>query len=170
MKEIAWNEMILNPSTLFGNDWMALAAGNERDGCNAMTVAWGQLGALWELGSHSNRLPTVTVYVRPSRYTKEFMDRENVFTLSRVPRKAHGILGSKSGRDLDKITAAALTPVFSDNTVWFEEADLVLVCRKLYQASLMEEGFVDRDIVDFNYPERDFHTMYIGEIIRVLQK
>ncbi len=170
MKEINWKEMQINPSMLFGNDWMALAAGNRERGYNAMTVAWGHLGTIWELNSHANHLPTAAVYVRPSRYTKQFMDREKVFTLSRVPRKAHGILGSKSGRDMDKIAEAGLTPVFSDDTVWFEEADLVLVCRKLYQSTLAEEGFVDRNIVEFNYPERDFHTMYIGEIIRVLQK
>lgn len=70
MNEIAIEDLTLNPFTVFGRDWMALAVGNEQDGCNAMTVSWGQLGALWERSSHSNRLPTAVCYVRPSRYTK----------------------------------------------------------------------------------------------------
>ena len=169
-KEINWNELELNPSALFGTQWMALAAGNEADGCNAMTVAWGHLGAIWNAEGAHTAMPTAICYVRPQRYTKEFMDREGLFTLSRVPKKAHGVLGGKSGRDLDKIAAAGLTPVYADGTVYFEEADLVLICRKLYHAPLLEEGFVDRSIIERDYPQRDFHEMYVGEILKTLVK
>ncbi len=173
MKEIQIQDLKLNPFTLFGQDWMALAAGNEADGCNAMTVSWGHLGALWEQDSHRNRLPTAICYVRPSRYTKEFMDKEACFTLSHFPeqyRKALGYLGSRSGRNGDKIKAAGLTPVFSNGTIYFAEADMVFICRKLYSAQLTESGFESRELVDFNYPDRDFHTMYVGEIIKILRK
>lgn len=173
MKEIQIQDLKLNPFTLFGQDWMALAAGNEADGCNAMTVSWGHLGALWEQDSHRNRLPTAICYVRPSRYTKEFMDKEACFTLSHFPeqyRKALGYLGSRSGRNGDKIKAAGLTPVFYDGTIYFAEADMVFICRKLYSAQLTESGFESRELVDFNYPDRDFHTMYVGEIIKILRK
>ena len=171
MKEIKLQDLQIDPFTLFGKDWMALAAGNEQDGYNAMTVAWGHLGSIWERGSHRNCLPTAVCYVRPSRYTKALMDKENYFTLSHFPeqyRKALGYLGSHSGRDGDKIKAADLTPVFADGTVSFAEADLVLVCRKLYSQELTEPGFADQELVEFNYPQRDFHTMYVGEIVKVL--
>ena len=61
-----------------------------------------------------------------------------------------------------------LTPVFDEDTTYFKEASLVLVCRKLYRAPLLEEGFVDKSIVADCYPEKDFHDMYIGEIVKVL--
>ena len=71
-KEIPIDQLQLNPFTAFGRDWMALAAGNETDGCNAMTIAWGHFGSLWERGSHTNRLPTAICYVRPSRYSRPY--------------------------------------------------------------------------------------------------
>lgn len=74
-------------------------------------------------------------------------------------------LGTHSGRDEDKVSRAGLTPVFGADCTWFEEAKLVLVCRKLYHAPLLEKGFTDFKIVEQNYPERDFHEMYIGEIV-----
>ena len=171
--EISPNEIILNPVTAFGREWMLLAAGNENRGCNAMTIAWGQFGALWELKSHTNRLPAATCYVRPSRYTKTFMDTEPYFTLSSFSqkyRKALGYMGSYSGRDGDKIHAAGLTAVYDYGTVFFDEAETVYICRKLYHAPLVPEGFVDRELIPFNYPEEDFHEMYVGEIVKVLRK
>lgn len=74
-------------------------------------------------------------------------------------------LGTHSGRDEDKVSRAGLTPVFGADCTWFEEAKLVLVCRKLYHAPLLEKGFTDFKIVEQNYPERDFHEMYTGEIV-----
>lgn len=115
-------------------------------------------------------MPTAICYVRPSRYTKQFMDKEELFTLNHFPssyRKALGYLGSHSGKDEDKIRNAGLTPVYTDGTVTFKEADLVFVCRKIYAQDLQEDCFVDQALVDENYPERDFHTMYIGEILKV---
>lgn len=173
MKEISLDKLNMDPITAFGEDWMALTAGNAERGFNTMTVAWGQIGSLWERGSHANRLPTLTCYVRPHRHTKAFMDHEEYFTLSHFPKaykKALGYLGSHSGRDGDKVKAAGLTPIFADGTTYFAEADVVFICRKLYAAPFVESGFSDREIVDFNYPEKDFHTMYIGEIVKVLKK
>lgn len=171
MKEIPLTKLNIDPFTVFGEDWMALTAGNQCSGFNTMTVAWGQFGSLWERDRHTNRLPTITCYVRPSRHTKAFMDHEEYFTLSHFPKeykKALGYLGSHSGRDGDKITPIGLTPVFAGNTTYFAEADLVFLCRKLYSAPLAESGFVDRRLIDFNYPQGDFHTMYVGEIVKIL--
>ncbi len=168
MKEISYKELSINPMTLIGDQWMLITAGTEARGYNTMTASWGHLGAIW---GHGGGLPTSVVYVRPQRYTKEFVDREEYYSLCFFPenyRKQLGYLGSHSGRDEDKVAAAGLTAVSDDRTTWFKEASLVLVCRKLYQAPLLEEGFLDHSIVDDNYPRRDFHDMYIGEIVKVM--
>lgn len=172
MREINIKQLELRPFEAFGTDWMALAAGTEQSGYNAMTIAWGHFGSLWERGTHANRLPTAICYVRPNRYTKQFLDKEPYFTLNclgSAGKKALGYLGSHSGRDGDKLKAAQLTPAFTNGTMYIAEAQKVYICRKLYTAPLLEEGFADRELVEFNYPKRDFHQMYVGEIIKVLE-
>ena len=173
MKEISVQELKLNPMTLIGQEWMLITAGNEENGYNTMTAAWGHLGSIWHMPGQKDPMATAVAYVRPQRYTKEFVDREDLFTLTFFDenwKKQLGYLGSVSGRDEDKIKKAGLTPVFEDGTVWFEEAKLVLVCRKLYQQELCPEGFTDQEVLEKNYPKRDMHTMYIGEIQKVLVK
>jgi flavin reductase (DIM6/NTAB) family NADH-FMN oxidoreductase RutF len=111
------------------------------------------------------------VYLRPQRYTKEFVDREELFTITVFPeeyKKALGYLGSHSGRDGDKVAAAGLTPVFEGDYTYFAEAKLTLVCRKLYRGTIQPEGFMDQSFVEEYYPQRDFHDFYIGEIVKVL--
>ena len=172
-EEISPKEFQNNPPVEFGDKWMLLSAGTEEHGYNTMTIAWGHLGAIWHRRGSAGSMPTAICYVRPSRYTKKFMDAEPYFTLSAFPagyKKALGYLGSHSGRDEDKISAAGLHPVHTDGTTYLEEAEMVYICRKVYQAALLEEGFVDKDLIDVNYPERDFHDMYIGEIVKVLKK
>lgn len=167
-KEISVEELQFNAMTLIGKEWMLITAGNEERGYNTMTASWGHLGAIW---GHSS--PTSVIYVRPQRYTKSFVDREEYYTLTFFPaeyKKALGYLGSHSGRDGDKVAAAGLHPVFGNNCTYFEEASLVMVCRKLYRAPLLEEGFLDKSVVESCYPNRDFHDMYIGEIVKVLVK
>lgn len=166
MKEIHVSELKLNPMTMIAKEWMLITAGTE-EGYNTMTASWGHMGSIW---GHGGGTPTTCVYVRPQRYTKEFMDREPFYTLCVFPEayhKALGYLGSHSGRDEDKVAKVGLTPVFADGTTYFAEAKLVLVCKKLYRAPLLEEGFFDKSIVEDNYPNRDFHDLYIGEIVKV---
>ena len=162
--EIPVTQLQMNPMTLIGNEWMLITAGNEEQGYNTMTASWGHLGCLWAK-------PTSVAYVRPQRYTKEFMDRENVYTLSFFPegyREKLSYLGSHSGRDGDKVAETGLTPVFDSGTTYFSEAKLVLVCRKLYRAPILEEGFLDKAVIDRYYPQRDYHDMYVGEIVKAL--
>ena len=164
MKEISVKELQLNPMTLISDEWMLLTAGT-KEGCfNSMTCSWGHLGSIW--GHYS-----AVCYVRPQRYTKEFIDREELYTLcffSEDYKKDLAYLGSHSGKDEDKLSATKLTPAFGEGYSYYEEAKLVLVCRKLYRAPILEEGFVDKAVVDKCYPEKDFHDMYIGEIVKVL--
>ena len=180
MHEVDIKEFEAQAFELFRSDWAALAAGTEDTGANAMTIAWGALGNIWEKDKHrpevkgpKRPMPTCTVYVRPTRYTKEFMDREPYFTVNVLPKdkkRALGYLGGHSGRDVgDKFAAAGITPVYEDGTVRVAEARLVLVCRKIYAAPLVDEGFVDRELIPSNYPKLDFHTMYIGEVLKVLE-
>ena len=152
-----------NPFQMIDKQWMLITAGTEGDGYNTMTASWGHLGSLWNK-------PTAICYVRPQRYTKEFVDREPLYTLSFFDgkKKELAYLGTHSGRDEDKITKTGLTPVFGDGFTYFAEAKLVLVCRKLYRAPLKEEGFIDKETMEDNYPNRDFHDLYIGEIVKVL--
>ena len=169
MKEIDISAVSINPMTAIAKQWMLITAGTEEAGYNTMTASWGHLGSVW---GHGGGLPTAAVYVRPQRYTKQFVDREPLFTLCFFEGKKQALayLGSHSGRDGDKVAAAGLTPAFGEGYTYFEEASLVLVCRKLYRAPLVEEGFLDKSIVEDCYPERDFHDLYIGEIVKVLVK
>ncbi len=171
MHEISFTDLKLNPMTMIAREWMLITAGNEATGCNTMTASWGHLGALWGHGAGS--LPTAVIYIRPQRFTKTFVDREDYFTLSILGeqyRKELAWLGSHSGRDGDKFAATGLTPAYIDGTSYVAEADLVFVCKKLYHAPLTEEGFTDPGIVADCYPDRDFHEMYVGEIVKVLTK
>ncbi len=173
-KEVSFNDLQLNPATLIGKEWLLITAGNETAGYNTMTASWGHLGTIWKRpGDKNPSLPTAVTYIRPQRYTKEFVDREDIYTLTffdETYKKALGYLGSHSGRDEDKVAKAGLTPVFSDGTTYFEEAKMVLICRKLYRAPLVAEGFIDKSLIDICYENGDFHDMYVGEILKVLVK
>jgi len=166
MKEISYKDLQFNPFNLIGDVWMLVTAGNPETGCNTMTASWGHLGCIW-----GHNAPTAVIYLRPSRYTKEFVDREDYFTLCFMDpsfKKQMAYLGSASGRDEDKIARTGLTPVYADNTVYFAEAKLVLVCKKVYRSELREDGFLDQAIIEEHYPLRDYHTMYVGRIEKVL--
>ncbi len=164
MKEISVRDLQLNPMTRIGTEWMLITAGTEVRGYNTMTASWGHLGSLW---GHD----TSVIYIRPQRHTKAFVDREKYYTLTFFDEKYHdrlAYLGTHSGRDEDKVAKVGLTPVSDEYTTWFEEANLVLVCRKLYRAPLVEEGFLDQSVLDRHYPARDLHDVYVGEIVRVM--
>lgn len=158
--KITYSDLKLNPFDVFDKEWMLLSAGSEGD-FNTMTVSWGALGFIW--GN-----PAVTAYVRHSRYTHEFIEKNDCFTLS-VLRDGYKTqlnrLGSESGRDIDKMGDSGLTPVFVDGCPTFREAKLVLVCKTVFSNEMQEDGFVSKETLDKWYPGRDLHTMYIGEII-----
>lgn len=168
LKEIPIQDLTLNPFTAIAKEWMLITAGTQETGYNTMTASWGHLGSVW---GHGGGLPTSVVYVRPQRYTTDFLNREDYYSLSFFPesyRSQLAYLGSRSGRNGDKIAESGLTPVFGNSCTWFAQAKLVLICRKLYSAPLIEAGFHDRSILETCYPQRDLHQMYLGEVVKVL--
>ena len=152
----------------FVDEWTLVTTRTKKTKFNTMTISWRHVGAIWNA---NQGMPTATIYIRPQRYTKEFVDREPLFTISYLSadyRKELLYLGGRSGRDEDKVANSGLTPVFGDGFTYFAEAKMVLICRKVYAAPILESGFMDRSIIDGNYPQRDYHTMYIGEIVKIL--
>lgn len=146
------------------NDKKALLTAGSGDDFNTMLIGWGALGTIWAR-------PAATVYVRESRYTKEFMDRQDIFTISFFDKKYmkdEMILGTKSGRDGDKIALTGLTPVHLAHGVTFKEAEVTLVCRKMY-AQKMDIAAIPEDIVKHSYAQGDMHTEYIGEVTDVIR-
>ena len=164
-QEISVEQLKDNPFTLINKDWMLITAGNQ-ESHNTMTASWGGVGELW--GKYVS-----TIYIRPQRYTLEFLEREDTYSLCFFDpeyRPALNLCGSKSGRDVDKDKETGLTPCFDQAAPYYQEARLVLICRKLYKQDLAEESFLDREIFEKCYPNRDLHRMFIGEIVKVLEK
>ena len=154
-----------NVFKLIASDWMLITAGT-MESFNTMTANWGAFGELW----HKK---VCFCFVRPTRYTYKFMEREDVFTLSffdETHRKALDYCGAHSGKDVDKIAETGLTPVANESGgVYFEEARIVLVCRTVYFHDINPAHFLDPKI-DEVYPKKDYHRMYVGEVIRCLMK
>ncbi|MEH2939082.1 flavin reductase family protein [Lawsonibacter sp. JLR.KK007] len=165
MRNIDPKTLDQNVFSLIGDRWMLITAGTA-DRCNTMTASWGGLGVIWGA-------PAATCYIRPQRYTKEFVDREEYFTLAFfgvASRKALQLCGSKSGRDIDKVKECGFTvKTAACGAPYFEEAELVLVCRKRF-AQPMDPACIPQEIKTKWYPQEDYHTLYIGEIIEVLAK
>ncbi len=162
-KEISVKDIKENAVGMISDEWMLITAGNE-SGYNMMTASWGFVGEMWSKDS-------VAIAVRPQRYTMDFINENEYFTLSFYGdrRDIHAVCGKLSGRDVNKTEQAGLTPVFSDNTVFFEEARLVLVCKKRYQNRLQADCFTQNDCAQL-YPADDRHYMIIGEIVKVYEK
>jgi flavin reductase (DIM6/NTAB) family NADH-FMN oxidoreductase RutF len=164
-KEISVSELKLNPFTLIDEEWMLITAGNAEK-CNTMTASWGGLGELWSQY-------VSFIFIRPTRYTLEFIEKGEYYSLCFFEenyRQALGYCGSHSGRDGDKIKAAGLTPVFDEAAPYFKEAKRVFICRKLYGQTIEPSCFVDSSLESGCYPKRDFHKMFIGSIQKVLER
>ena len=160
-KEISAKEIDTNLIKAISEEWMLVAAG-DKDKFNMMTASWGFAEEMW--GSDC-----MAAVIRPQRYTMEFINNSDYFTLSFYGdnKDIHKICGSKSGRDTDKVKLTGLTPVFSDNTVYFEEARLVIVCKKQYVQQMKEECFTDKE--PLRWYNNDLHYMVIGKIEKVLK-
>jgi flavin reductase (DIM6/NTAB) family NADH-FMN oxidoreductase RutF len=149
-----------NVFKLIGKDWMLITAGDIKK-FNTMTASWGGLGVLWKVN-------VCYIVIRPSRYTFEFMEKTDSFTLSffeKRYREALKFCGRRSGRDVDKIKKTGLTPKEGKLGIYFEEARLVMECKKMYYQDLIPKQFLDERI-ERNYGKTDYHRMYIGEVVK----
>lgn len=162
-KEISPFDITDNIFKLLDKDWMLVTAGSLED-FNTMTASWGHMGILWNL-------PIAIAYIRPQRYTYQFANRHEDYTLcffTETFRSALQFCGTCSGRDTDKIAQTSLTPLSTERgNVMFQEARLVLECRKIYQDDLKKKNFLLPEIARKNYPKDDFHRFYMGEIVSV---
>lgn len=164
-QEIAPENFKISPFKWVGNDWLLIAAEKDKR-VNAMTASWGTMGVLWQRN-------VAIVFIRPHRYTYEFVEGSDTFSLNFFEPDRHKMLeyfGSTSGRDEDKIATAGLTVTRRDGAPYFAEAKASLLCRKLYAQPLLEELFIDKTPIRENYPLKDFHTIYVGEVLRILAK
>ena len=163
MRELSPKDLKENVFQLFDDRWTLITAGTAKS-YNTMTASWGGLGILWNK-------PVATIYVRPQRYTYEFIEKNGWFTLSFLPEDRRDVLthcGTASGRDEDKFAACGIHPAFEGDAPYVEEADLVLVCRKLYWNDLDPSNMDPVGLA--HYENRDYHRMYVGEIVKVLIK
>ncbi len=160
MKKIDIKALKENPVSLFDDKWCLITAGNKQS-YNTMTASWGAMGELWNKD-------VCFIFIRPQRYTFEFCEREEYFTLSFFSeeyRKALAFCGRNSGRDFDKAKETGLTPVEIDGSMSFNESELVIVCKKVAAQDIDPKGFIDSSIDSSCYPQKDYHRMYIGEIV-----
>ena len=172
MKKFGNHFQSINPGSLsenvfkiIGDDWMLVTAGKPGD-FNMMTASWGTMGILWNK-------PIAICFIRPQRYTRQFAEKYDYFTLSFFEEKHRKILqicGSRSGRDIDKVEATGLSPLeTSIGNICYEQSRLFMECRKIYFGDIKDENFVIPEIARRNYPTKDYHRFYIGEIINCYQ-
>lgn len=164
-KEINPEQFEQSPFKLIGKDWMLITA--EKDGkVNTMTASWGGFGIMW--GKN-----VAYIVLRPQRYTKEFVDNSTTFSLSFFDgsyKKQLGYLGSVSGREEDKIGKSKFTVIYTDGIPYFEEACTTVLCRKLYAQKFQPEYFLAQELDEKWYPDKDYHTLYIAEVSKILVK
>ena len=161
-KEINIRELKDNFVKMISNDWALLTAGKSDD-FNTMTVSWGGIGELWNKD-------VCFVFVRPQRYTYEFIEKNDYFSLSFFGgeyKKELGVCGSKSGRDIDKMAETGFIPVDLGEAVGYEQAKVNVVLKKLAYQDMKPDGFIDETIMK-NYANNDFHRVYVGEIVKVV--
>lgn len=158
-RKVNVNDLQQNVFNEYENNWMIVSAKSPDGRINGMTVSWGALGRFWEK-------PAATLYLRQSRYTKELVDSQDYLTISLFDghKKELGIYGSKSGRDCDKLKESGLTLTELEGQPAYEESKCVFVCKKMYQHDFELNSIPAKALADF-YPDNDYHTMYIVEII-----
>jgi flavin reductase (DIM6/NTAB) family NADH-FMN oxidoreductase RutF len=158
------NSLSDNVFNLFDHDWALLTAGSPEK-FNTMTVSWGTMGMLWNK-------PIAIVFVRPQRYTFELINQSDYYTLSFFDDKYRKVLnfcGSNTGKNVDKIAQTGLTPEKTEHGIYFNEARLVLCCRKMYSDDIKKENIFIQNLAKDIYPKNDYHRFFVGEIVDCLQ-
>lgn len=165
MQKIDIKTLKENTVSLFDDKWALITAGN-KDSYNTMTASWGAMGELWNKD-------VCFVFIRPQRYTYEFTEREDYFTVSffgEEYKKALGFCGRYSGRDYDKAKETGLTPMEIGGSMSFEESKIILLCKKVYIQDIDPAGFIEKSIDADCYSAKDYHRMYVGEIVEAYVK
>ena len=166
MQQIKPTQFVTQINELWLNKWFLLTSGDyKKNHYNTMTVAWGYFGIMWNK-------PMAVVVVRPTRFTFEFMENYETFTLTAFDKKYKkdlNLLGTKSGRDNDKIAETGLSVVPSKiiPAPAFKEAELIIECKKSYWDDFKPENFLD-PYIEKKYPLKDYHRMYFGEVLHIL--
>ncbi len=163
-RDICVRDFKENVTELISKEYMLITAGN-KDGYNMMTASWGFMGEMW--GEDS-----VAVVVRPERYTMDFIESSDYFTLTFFGdnKDIHKVCGSKSGRNVDKTALTGLSPVANDNYVYFKEARLVLIIKKKYVQPMDKQFLIDKSIDEKWYQNGGWHNLIIGSIERIYVK
>lgn len=163
-KSLSPEQLEGNPFDLIGNQWFLITPSHQQ--INPMTASWGSMGIMWHK-------PVVMVVIRPQRHTFKLMEETISFSLSFLSESHRNILkfcGANSGKDVDKIKETGLTPFKTDNGLWgYEEAQTILECRKVFAQDYDPGSFIDETIFK-QYPNEDYHRLYMGEVLSVLTR
>ena len=165
-REVDPHEFSCRPFHIIGSDLMLITAAKPDGSVNTLTAGWGALGTMWGL-------PAAYVVIRPHRYTHEFVEASDVFSLCFFDpsyKKMMGYMGAVSGRSEDKIATAGLTVRTDRGAPYFEEASIVMCTTKLFAQPMAEENFLVPDVASKWYPEKDFHTQFIGRVDTILER
>lgn len=162
-KNINVTEIDGNLISMIKDEWMLISAGDEKNH-NMMTASWGFSGEMWGKDCF-------IAAVRPTRHTYKILEDNDTFALCFMGdnKEVHKICGSKSGRDIDKVKETGLTPIYSDGTMYFQEARLVIILKKMYLDDIKPQNFLDKEI-DEKWYNNDYHTLFFGEVLKVLTK
>ena len=155
----------MNPFTKIGKEWALVTAGTKSN-ANTMTVSWGGVGVLW--GKN-----VAYIFIRESRHTKQLIDSGEFFSLSffdKAYKDALSYCGSHSGKDVNKFEEAGLTVASRLSIPYPDEANLVILCKKMAAVPITEDTFLDKSIMEKWYSDKDMHTMYVGEILDVMAR
>lgn len=161
-KEINLESLEIKPFDFFKNRWALLTAGNKNK-LNTMTISWGSLGTLWEKNISF-------VFVRPQRYTFEFIEKENYYSICFLGKKDRNLLnvcGTKSGRNSNKIKETGLSPVFDEFAPYFNQSEITFICKKIHGQFFDPKCFIDKTIHN-EYKTFDYHKIFIGEVKKCL--
>lgn len=159
-------DLNINPVKMISKDWYLITSGDSSENYNTMTASWGAIGEMW--GKH-----TFTCAVRPNRHTFGYLESNECFSISFFDHEKYkdmySFCGSKSGRDYDKAKETGITPFEIDGVVAFEEADMIIVCHKIFAQNMNESSFIDKEALKF-YTSDPYHKLYISDITAVYVK
>jgi len=147
---------------LLVNPGLLLVSTKRSGESNVMTIGWATIGVLWGK-------PAFVALVRPSRYTREFIEDSGLFTIN-VPteemRQAVRLCGARSGRELDKFAAGKLSITMGQTVkaAAIDECPLVYECRVVHFNDVIPAN-MDPTVEAAAYAGSDYHRLYYGEIV-----